>query len=122
MQQNHEIKKIYVAKVKGIQSKTELNKLRNGIKVDNETLKIIKYLILSMEKKKNTMILEITLGEGKNRHIRRMMEQLGYPIMKLTREKYGLLTLDGLPAGQYRELTRHEGKQKRNLGIQNVEK
>ncbi|HLS60388.1 MAG TPA: pseudouridine synthase [Virgibacillus sp.] len=122
MHPKHEIEKIYVAKIKGIPSKTELNKLRNGIKVDNETLKIIKYTILSMEKKKNTMILEITLGEGRNRHIRRMMDQLGYPVMKLTREKYGLLTLDGLPAGQYRELTRHEVKQMRNLAIQNVEK
>src|SRR5690625_767174 len=122
MHPKYEIEKVYVAKVKGIPSKTELNKLRNGIKVDNETLKIIKYTILSMEKKKNTMILEITLGEGRNRHIRRMMDQLGYPVMKLTREKYGLLTLDGLPAGQYRELTRHEVKQMRNLAIQNVEK
>jgi len=122
MHPKYEIEKVYVAKVKGIPSKTELNKLRNGIKVDGETLKVIKYLILSMEKKRNTMILEITLGEGKNRHIRRMMEQLGYPIMKLTREKYGLLTLDGLPAGQYRELTRHEVKQMRNLAIENVEK
>lgn len=60
------------------------------------------------------MVLELTLHEGKNRHIRRMMEQLGYPVMKLKREKYGMLTLDGLQPGDYRPLTPKEIKQIRN--------
>lgn len=60
------------------------------------------------------MVLELTLHEGKNRHIRRMMEQLGYPVMKLKREKYGMLTLDGLKPGDYRPLTPKEIKQIRN--------
>lgn len=66
------------------------------------------------------MILELTLREGKNRHVRRMMEGLGYPVMKLKREKYGMLTLDGLQAGTYRTLTPKEVKQMRNMAMDNV--
>lgn len=50
-----------------------------------------------------------------------MMEQLGYPVMKLKREQYGLLTLDGLSVGEYRKLTPKEVKQMVNLATQIVE-
>src|SRR5699024_7400072 len=80
------------------------------------------YTVLSQDKKSNTMILEITLREGKNRHIRRMMEQLGFPVLKLKREKYGMLTLGELKLGNYRPLTPHEVKQMRHLATNNVEK
>lgn len=114
MHPKHEVDKVYVAKIKGIPDKKELGRLRKGIKADNDMLKAANYTILSTDKKKNTMVLELTLHEGKNRHIRRMMEQLGYPVMKLKREKYGMLTLDGLQPGDYRPLTPKEIKQIRN--------
>ena len=114
MHPKHEIDKVYVAKIKGVPDKKELGKLRKGIKADKDILKAVNYTILSTDKKKNTMVLELTLHEGKNRHIRRMMEQLGYPVMKLKREKYGMLTLDGLKPGDYRPLTPKEIKQIRN--------
>lgn len=120
MHPKHEIEKVYIAKIKGIPSKIELGQLRKGVQSDHDLLKANKYTILSVDKSKQTMILEIVLGEGKNRHIRRMMEQLGYPIMKLTREKYGLLTLDGLQSGEFRRLTPHEVKQMRHLSTKNV--
>lgn len=115
MHPRYEIKKVYITKIKGIPNKEELKQLRKGVQADKELLKAIHYKVLSTEKKKNTMILEITLGEGKNRHIRRMMESLGYPVMKLSRERYGFLTLDGLQSGDFRELTPHEVKQMRHL-------
>ncbi|WP_373892680.1 pseudouridine synthase [Virgibacillus natechei] len=111
MHPKYEVEKVYVAKIKGIPEKTELGQLRKGIKDEKDTLKASHYNVLSTDKKKNTMILEITLHEGKNKHIRRMMERLGYPVMKLKREKYGMLTLDGLTSGDYRALTPKEIKQ-----------
>lgn len=122
MHPKHEIEKVYVAKVKGVPSKEELRMLTSGIKSEQDLLKAKRYKVLSVDQSKKTMILEIVLNEGKNRHIRRMMEQLGYPIMKLSREKFGLLTLDGLQSGKFRRLTPHEVKQMRHLATQNVEK
>lgn len=121
MHPKHGVEKVYVAKIKGIPSKVELARLRKGVKDKNEILKAIRYQVISTDKKKNTTILELTLREGKNRHVRRMMEQLGYPVVKLKREKYGLLTLDGLRVGEYRTLNPKEVKQMRNLASQIVE-
>lgn len=122
MHPKHEIEKVYVAKIKGIPSTAELSQIRKGVKTDQDILKATRYEILSTDKKKNTMIIEIRLREGRNRHIRRMMEEIGYPVTKLTREKYGLLTLKGLQSGEYRTLTPHEVKQMRHLASSNVEK
>ncbi|HLR41406.1 MAG TPA: pseudouridine synthase [Virgibacillus sp.] len=122
MHPKYEVEKVYVAKIKGIPNKEDLASIRRGVNSDNDILKAVNYTVLSQDKKSNTMILEITLREGKNRHIRRMMEQLGFPVLKLKREKYGMLTLGELKLGNYRPLTPHEVKQMRHLATNNVEK
>lgn len=115
MHPSHKIDKVYVAKVKGIPKKSELFQLKKGIKSEKDILKAVKFQIRSVDKKANTAILELTLHEGKNRHVRRMMEGLGFPVTKLKRERYGFLTLDGLRQGEYRALTPKEVKQLYNL-------
>lgn len=120
MHPKHEIEKVYVTKIKGIPGKETLARLKKGVKDEQDLLKAIHYKVISVDKKKNTMILEITLHEGKNRHIRRMMEALGYPVLKLKREKYGMITLDGVQAGAYRPLTRQEVHQLKLLATKNV--
>lgn len=115
MHPSHGVEKVYVCKVKGIPDKQELNQMRKGVKSDNEILKAINYKIMRVDRSKNTMILEITLNEGKNRHIRRMMEGIGFPVSKLKREKYGLLTLDGMQPGDYRALNPKEVKKMRQV-------
>lgn len=114
------VDKVYVCKVKGIPAKSDLNNMKKGVKSDNDILKAEGYNIISVDRKKGTMILEITLHEGKNRHVRRMMEELGFPVLKLKREKYGLLTLNGMQPGDYRPLTPHEIKQMHNLATKIV--
>lgn len=115
MHPRHEVEKVYVAKIKGIPKKEELKKIITGVKDEGDLLKALQYSIISIDKKKQNMILEIKLSEGKNRHIRRMMKKIGYPVMKLKREKYGFLTLHGLNPGEFRALTPHEVKQMRTL-------
>lgn len=115
MHPKHQVKKKYIVKIQGVPNKKELTQLKKGIRSDQDLLKAVHYKVLSVDRKKNTMTIELTLIEGKNRHIRRMMEGLGYPVSKLKRETYGLLTLDGLNAGDYRPLTPKEVKQMYNL-------
>lgn len=122
MHPKYGVEKVYVAKIKGIPNKQTLSQLRSGVKADDDLLKATKYKVISVDKTRNTMIIEITLQEGRNRHIRRMMESLGYPVTKLVREKYGSLTIKGLQPGDYRPLTPHEVKQMRFLATENVEK
>lgn len=121
MHPKHEIEKVYIAKIKGIPSKVELSKLLKGIRDEKDLLKVKAYKIISIDKKKQTMILELVLLEGKNRHIRRMMEGLGYPVLKLKREKYGIVTLHKLQPGHFRPLTPQEIHQLKMLAAKNVE-
>lgn len=115
MHPRYEIKKEYVVKVKGIPSKQDLEQLKKGIKHNGDLLKAIDCQVKSTDRKKQTAIMDITLQEGKNRHIRRMMEHLGYSVSKLSREKYGFLTLNGLQPGKYRELSKQEVHQLKQL-------
>jgi 23S rRNA pseudouridine2605 synthase len=108
MHPKHEIEKVYVAKVKGIPHKDQLFSLRKGVKSQGELLKAVHMRIIKTDSRKNTSLLEITLHEGKNRHVRRMMEAIGFPVQKLKREKYGVVTLDKLQPGTYRALSREE--------------
>jgi pseudouridine synthase len=52
--------------------------------------------------------LDVVLTEGKNREVRRMIEALGFKVLKLVRTRIGPLTLDGLEVGRWRELTPSE--------------
>ena len=56
---------------------------------------------------KNTW-LEVTLDEGRNRHIRRVVEAHGLEVLRLVRVAIGQLTLGELEKGKWRELTRDE--------------
>jgi 16S rRNA U516 pseudouridylate synthase RsuA-like enzyme len=52
--------------------------------------------------------LEVVLAEGKNREVRRMIEAVGFKVLKLVRTGLGPLTLAGLEVGKWRELTPSE--------------
>ncbi|MCS0672295.1 23S rRNA pseudouridine(2605) synthase RluB [Cytobacillus firmus] len=117
MHPSNEIEKVYVAKVKGIPSKESMRSLQRGVVLEDGKTAPAKTKLLSMDKKKQTAIVEISIHEGRNRQVRRMFEAIGHPVLKLKREKYGYLNLQGLSAGDARELTAHEVKQLRALAM-----
>ncbi|MEH6942279.1 pseudouridine synthase [Bacillus sp. JJ722] len=115
MHPKNEVVKIYVAKVKGIPLREKLKKLQYGVKLEDGMTAPAQVKVLSVDKKKNTAIIQIGIHEGRNRQVRRMFDAIGHPVMKLKREQYGFLTLRGLNTGDARELTPHEVKQLRVL-------
>ncbi|RID89276.1 rRNA pseudouridine synthase [Peribacillus asahii] len=117
MHPKHEVDKVYVAKVKGIPLRENLRKLERGVMLEDGKTAPAKTKVLSVDKRKQTAIVEITIHEGRNRQVRRMFDAIGHPVLKLKRERYGFLTLHGLSAGDARELTPHEVKQMRALAL-----
>lgn len=115
MHPSSEIEKVYIAKIKGIPTREKLRSLEKGIQLEDGKTAPARAKMLSLDKKKGTAIVELTIHEGRNRQVRRMFEAIGHPVMKLRREQYGFLTLHGLKAGEARELTTHEVKQLRAL-------
>jgi 23S rRNA pseudouridine2605 synthase len=113
MHPSHEVDKVYVAKVKGIPTREQLKLLDRGIRLEDGVTAPAKTKLISLDKKKNTAIIQITIHEGRNRQVRRMFEAIGCLVTKLKRERYGFLTTHGLRPGESRELTPHEVKQLR---------
>jgi 23S rRNA pseudouridine2605 synthase len=113
MHPKHEVDKVYVAKVKGVPSREQLKLLDRGIRLEDGMTAPAKTKLLSLDKKKNTSIIQIMIHEGRNRQVRRMFEAIGCQVMKLKRERYGFLTTHGLRPGESRELSPHEVKQLR---------
>ena len=115
MHPRNEIEKEYIAKVKGIPLRENLKVLEKGILLEDGKTAPARTKVISVDKKKGTSIVQLTIHEGKNRQVRRMFEAIGHPVVKLRRERYGFLDLRGLQAGDARELTAHEVKQLRVL-------
>lgn len=105
-----EIDKVYVAKVKGLVHKDEILKLRNGIYIDGVKTAKSKARILSYDKKTDTSIVELTIHEGRNHQVKKMMSGIGHEVIKLKRERLSFLTLTGLKSGEYRYLNAKEVK------------
>ena len=103
-----EINKTYIATCKGIACDEDLEPLRLGVTVEGVKYSPAKVEIAKINEEKETSIIKITIHEGKNREVKKMMEYVGYDVLKLNRESFANLNTKGLYQGQYRRLTKEE--------------
>jgi len=108
----HEIEKEYLVRVDAIVIRKKIVELRNGVMIDDNYKAIPKEVrLLELDKKNQSSLLSITLVEGKNKQVRKMIQAIGHKVKKLTRIRYDFLTLEGVERGTYRPLKIHEVKQ-----------
>jgi len=100
--------KTYVAKVRGRVTPQVIAKLTAGFDLDDGEIHADKARLLSVEPSGKNSIVEITLHSGRNRIVRRMLKDVGHPVIDLVRRSFGPLHLGTLPAGQWRDLTKLE--------------
>lgn len=115
MHPKFEVNKTYVAKVKGLMNNNELKQLRLGVKVDGRRTKPAKTRLKESDRTKKTSIVQITIHEGHYHQVKRMFEAVGHPVIKLHRESYGFLNLQGVQPGDYRELRPEEVRKLKEL-------
>ena len=101
-----EIFKKYYIKVFGEVKKEEIEELKKGVLLEDGKTLPAKVSGIKYDKNKTSMY--ISIREGRNRQIRRMIEKFGYKVLMLRREKIGELFLGDLKEGKYRELTKEE--------------
>ena len=101
-----EIYKKYYIKIFGEIKKEEIDELKKGVLLDDG--KTLPAKISGIKYDKNKTSMYISIREGRNRQIRRMIEKFEYKVLMLRREKIGELSLGDLPEGKYRELTKQE--------------
>jgi 23S rRNA pseudouridine2605 synthase len=108
---SHEIAKAYRVWVKGDPSDADLEQWRRGIRLvdDLSTKRTLpaQVTVLDIDPAGQTL-LQVVIREGRNRQIRRVAEQLGYPVLRLHRIAIASIKLGKIPSGQYRFLTHSE--------------
>jgi pseudouridine synthase len=109
------IRKTYRALVKGRPDDQVLRELEQGVylaqrkagrTVGAERAAPVSLHVISADRDRS--VVEVTLAEGRNRQVRRMLAGVGCPVKRLVRVSMGPLSLRGLAVGQWRELTRDE--------------
>ncbi len=101
-----EVEKTYLARVSNELTIEEARRLERGVMVDGRKTARAKVKILGV-KGLYTDIL-VTIHEGRNRQVRKMVEQVGHQVVMLRRIRFGPLKLEDLPRGMWRELTEEE--------------
>ena len=107
----HEIEKTYTVTVKGIVQNSEVEQLRQGVKIEDYTTKPAKVKILKTDVEKDISRLEITIHEGKNRQVRKMCEAVGRKVLALHRSKIANIGVKDLELGKWRYLNSREVEQ-----------
>lgn len=95
--------KTYHVQVEGIPDAPLLQRMAQGVTVDDERLSAASVSLLRSGTR--NAWLEVQLDEGRNRHIRRLLQAFELPVLRLVRTAIGGLPLGELPKGQWRELT-----------------
>ena len=101
------VSKIYHVQVAAVVGPELLQQLTSGVRDESRSLLRARQAAVIRTGAKNSW-LEIALDEGKNRHIRRLMDGFGIKVLRLIRVAIGPLQLGGLPKGKVRELTSEE--------------
>lgn len=106
----HEITKTYTVTVRGIIETDAVEKLKNGVEIEDYKTRPAKVKILKTDEEKNISRLEITIHEGKNRQVRKMCEAVGSKVVALHRSKIGDIGVKDLKLGTWRYLKDFEVK------------
>ncbi len=106
----NEIDKIYIAKVKGLVGKKQVNTLERGVVIDGVKTSRAKVRVKKYDKKTDTSLVELMIHEGRNHQVKKMFEAIGYTVVKLRRDQFCFLRVDDLKSGDYRKLSPKEIK------------
>lgn len=101
------MEKTYIATVKGGMTISGMNKLRNGVYID-DNFKTSPAKAEILDAYDGHTFVKITIHEGKNRQVRKMFEAIGNTVVGLQRTSIGTVELGNLPLGRWRHLTSHE--------------
>jgi 23S rRNA pseudouridine2605 synthase len=99
----YHVAKTYLTKIKGVLEAESLQQLEQGVRLDDGMTAPAH--VKKMRKTEENSWIELTIYEGRTHQVKRMLEAVGHPVLKLRRIRFGPLNLGDLPIGRYRFLT-----------------
>jgi 23S rRNA pseudouridine2605 synthase len=109
----YHVPKTYLIKVKGVLNDEEIEQLAQGVRLEDGMTGPAQ--VRKVRKVEANSWLEITIREGRKHQVKRMLESVGHPVIKLLRIRMGSLTLGDLQPGEFRFLTDREANVLRQL-------
>jgi 23S rRNA pseudouridine2605 synthase len=103
---SYEVEKTYVAEVAGRVDKATVRTLLAGVTLEDGPVEVRRARVVSSTADRG--IVELVIHEGRNRIVRRLLDQIGHPVQRLTRTAIGPVRIGTLRAGTLRELTADE--------------
>jgi len=104
----HEVDRTYEAYVSGMPDDEAIERLRRGIPLDGRRTRPADVVLVNKGRRVGAGVLIITIREGRNRQVRRMLEAVGHPVQSLRRIRFGPLSDSGLRPGEWRDLSEVE--------------
>lgn len=102
------VTKTYIARVRGVVTPQTIATLTRGVELEDGPIAADKARLLERSSSAKDSLVELTLHSGRNRIVRRMMAEVGHPVIELVRRQFGPLHLGTLRVGQMRDLTKVE--------------
>lgn len=103
---SYEVPKTYVAQVPGPVARDVGRRLRAGVELEDGTVSVDSFRIIDSLPGK--AIVEVVLHEGKKHVVRRILDEVGHPVLALSRVQVGPVRLGEIKPGRSRALTREE--------------
>ena len=103
---SHEVSKTYLVKASNQVTEEEIARLRAGVMIDQKLTSPASVRLIRRET--FDTVLLISIHEGRNRQVRKMLEAVGHQVVHLKRVGFGPIELKDLPLGQWRRLTEAE--------------
>jgi 23S rRNA pseudouridine2605 synthase len=113
MHPRHKIDKTYLVRVRGQLTPDVISRLEQGVMLDDGQTAPAQ--VRQVRRVQGHSWFSLTIHEGRNRQVRRMCEAVGLPVSRLKRIGYAFLTLDQLPIGHYRQLSKAEVQRLKNI-------
>lgn len=107
------VKRTYLAKVKGVPSKPSLDKLLEGVRLEDGMAKALS--VEAFEQTEKNTWLELSVGEGRPHIVKRLLAAIGHPVVRLFRPQHAGITVEALEPGQLRPLTDDEVERIRRI-------
>jgi pseudouridine synthase len=104
----HGVERTYEARVAGVPDDRALDRLRTGIPLDGRRTLPAEVTLLNAGRRDKDGIVRLTIREGRNRQVRRMLEAVAHPVQTLKRTRIGPISDRQLKPGAWRELTAEE--------------
>ncbi|HEU4683709.1 MAG TPA: pseudouridine synthase [Nitrospira sp.] len=109
----YHVPKTYLIKVKGVLTDDEIRQLERGVRLEDGMTSPA--VVKKVRKAEANSWLELTIREGRKHQVKRMLDLVGHPVIKLVRIRMGPLSLGDLAPGEFRFLTDREANHLREL-------